>query len=218
MLDNHEVLCPNFIDCEICQRIRDTRKIYQIEKFTGNLETLDLQNKHFYILEITHQPKRETYYRFTLNPLKKVGRELINGLSSISGVSNRKWFKMYVESGLKFYTIKQLDKEDYPIFKLSLLMFSSKDDLDTRMHHQLKFRIRKIHKDLEFKFNYIGKFDKSKIMNQLDVESAFDIESAPFQKFDDELRNEINKIKSDRPTIFGKLYQKKQPCIELQAF
>jgi hypothetical protein len=208
MNEIHEILCPNFIQCDICQRIREGNKISQIEKFTGNLESEIIENYHFYILEITHKPNRETYFRFTLNPLKKAGRDLVNGLSSISGVSNRKWWKMFVEAGIKFYSIKQVDKEDFPTYKLSFLMYSKKDNIDNRMHHQLKYRLMKINKNLEFNFKYIGKYDLDKIIASVDIAVDFDYLSIPIQKLDIGLIMDMNKMKNEKAVIFGRQYYK----------
>lgn len=204
----HEVLCPTFIDCDLCQSILADRRTVQIENFTGNLNQEDILNKHFYLLEISHQPTRETYFRFSLNPIKKAGRDLINGLSSISGVSNRKWFKMFIESGIKYFSVSQPDLENYPIIKLNFLMYSSKDDLDTRINLQLKYRLHKINKDLDYQLTYIGTYDIDKIMNYVNTTIQFDYNSAPVKKIDIDLLSELNKLKESKPVIFGKQYSK----------
>jgi hypothetical protein len=209
MLDSHEILCPNFIQCDICQRIKKNQKITQIQNFSGNLDFNEISNKHFYLLEIILQPTRETYFRFSLNPLKKAGRELINGLSSISGISNRKWWSLYVNSGIKYYSVSQPDKDDYPIFKLNFLMYSSKDNLESRTQTQLKCRLNKIHKELSYKYTYLGQFDLEKIMENVDPSINYDIESAPVKKLDEYLIRDINYLHDNRPVVFGRQYSKK---------
>ena len=208
MLANHEILCPNFIQCDICQRIKQNRKITQIQNFSGNLDIEELANMHFYLLEIMHQPNRETYFRFSLNPLKKAGRELINGLSSISGISNRKWWSLFIDSGIKYYSVNQNNKEDFPVFKLNLLFYSPKDNLDSRIQTQLRCRLNKVHKDLTFKLKYIGLYDSNEIMNHVETAVSFDIESAPAQKLDECLIRDINSLHDYKPVIFGRQYSR----------
>ena len=107
MIENHEILCPKFIECEICQTKRDEINRSRITNLFGIEEDILVLSKHFYHLTISVEPTRETYHHFSLDELKKSGRELINGLSSLSSVSNRKWWSMFVDSGVRYYSVNQ---------------------------------------------------------------------------------------------------------------
>ena len=144
MIENHEILCPTFIECDLCQTKRNENNRSRITKLFGIEEDIQILSKHFYHLVISVKPDRLTYHHFSLDPLKKTGRELINGLSSISSVSNRKWWSMWVESGCRYFSVEQKDKNDYPTFNNHFLFYGDKDNLDNRMAVQLKYRLKKI--------------------------------------------------------------------------
>ena len=114
MIEKHEILCPSFLDCPLCQSNREEMNKSKILNLFGIEDDIHILSKHFYHLTISLIPTRETYHHFSLEPLKKVGRELLNGLSSISSVSNRKWWGMFVESGVRYYSIEQENKWDFP--------------------------------------------------------------------------------------------------------
>jgi hypothetical protein len=76
-------------------------------------------------LTISVEPTRETYHHFSLDELKKSGRELINGLSSLSSVSNRKWWSMFVDSGVRYYSVNQKGDNNYPSHTSSLHSYLS---------------------------------------------------------------------------------------------
>ena len=116
--------------------------IERITNLFGINDDLQILTKHFYQLTISVTPSRETYFRFTLEPLKKVGRELINGLSSISSVSNRKWWSLFVQSGVRYFSIEQKNTEDYPTFNHHFIFYSEKDNVDSRIETQLKYRLK----------------------------------------------------------------------------
>ena len=141
MLETHDILCPTFIDCEICQTKSAKEKRSQIAMLFGKNDDIQILSKYFYQLTISVKPTRETYHHFSLDPLKKTGRELINGLSSMSSVSNRDWWGLYVKSGCRYYSIEQTDDNDYPTFNHHFLFYSEKDNADARMNLQLKRRI-----------------------------------------------------------------------------
>ena len=129
MTTNHEILCPSFIECSLCQSKRDEENLNRITKLFGIDEDIKILTKHFYHLSISLTPNRETYHHFSLEPLKKVGRELINGLSSLSSVSNRKWWGMFVNAGCRYYTIEQLKDDEYPKFQQHFIFYSEKEFL-----------------------------------------------------------------------------------------
>ena len=209
MIENHEVLCPTFIDCSICQTKRDMENIERITNLFGINDDLQILTKHFYQLTISVTPSRETYFRFTLEPLKKVGRELINGLSSISSVSNRKWWSLFVQSGVRYFSIEQKNTEDYPTFNHHFIFYSEKDNVDSRIETQLKYRLKKISRLFEYKIDYLGKYDLGTIKNTIKLGVAVDFNSVPIIKLGEGIVEEIYKIKDQKPIVFGEKYNKK---------
>lgn len=209
MIENHEVLCPTFIDCTICQTKRDMENIERITNLFGINDDLQILTKNFYQLTISVTPSRETYFRFTLEPLKKVGRELINGLSSISSVSNRKWWSLFVQSGVRYFSIEQKNTEDYPTFNHHFIFYSEKDNVDSRIETQLKYRLKKISRHFEYKIDYLGKYDLGTIKNTIKLGVAVDFNSVPIIKLGEEIVEEIYKIKDQKPIVFGEKYNKK---------
>jgi hypothetical protein len=209
MTENHEILCPTFIECDLCQTKRNEINRSRITKLFGIEEDIHILTKHFYYLTISVNPTRETYHNFSLEPLKKTGRELINGLSSMSSVSNRAWWGMFVESGVRYYSIDQKDENDYPIFNNHFIFYSNKDNLDVRMNTQLKYRLKKISKSFTYTFDYLGQYDIKKIQDTIKIGVSVNYESIPMVKLGDEIRDEIYKIKEQRPITFGDKYNKK---------
>lgn len=203
MIENHEILCPTFIDCDLCQTKRDEINRSRITKLFGIDEDIQILSKHFYHLTISVKPTRETYHHFSLDPLKKSGRELINGLSSLSSVSNRRWWSLFVNSGIRYYSVEQNDLNDYPTFNHHFLFFSEKDNLDVRMNLQLKCRLKKINKHLNFEFEYLGIYNSDNIQNAVKIGVSVDYNSNPVIKLGQDVLNEIYKIKEQRPIPFG---------------
>lgn len=218
MIETHEILCPTFIDCPLCQTKRDENSRSRITNLFGTDEDITILTKHFFHLTISLKPSREIYHHFSLDPLKRSGRELINGLSSISSVSNRRWWNMFVESGVRFYSINQEDENSFPTFNNHFIFFSDKDNLDVRMNTQLKYRLKKISRYLEYKFEYLGLYDIKTIENSIKLGVSIFYGSQPLMKLGDEIISEINKIKEQRPIVFGEKYNKKNTNkLELQS-
>ena len=209
MIENHEILCPKYIECDICETKRNEINRSRITKLFGIQEDIHILTKHFYHLTISVNPTRETYHHFSLEPLKKTGRELINGLSSMSSVSNRAWWGMFVESGVRYFSIDQKDENDYPTFNNHFIFYSSKDNVDSRMNLQLKYRLKKISRHFNYTFDYLGQYDIKKIEDSIKIGVSVNYESTPMLKLGDEIRDEIYKIKNQRPITFGDKYNKK---------
>jgi hypothetical protein len=203
MIENHEILCPKFIECDLCETKRNEINRSRITKLFGIEEDIHILTKHFYHLTISVKPTRETYHHFSLDPLKKTGRELINGLSSMSSVSNRKWWSMFVDSGVRYYSIFQEEDNDFPTFNNHFLFFSDKDNLDVRMNLQLKCRLKKISKHLKFTFDYLGVYNLDTIKDSLKIGVSLNYKSTPVIKLGEDVLNEIYKIKDQRPIPFG---------------
>jgi hypothetical protein len=209
MLQNHEILCPAFINCPICtenRKVLHTKRI--INHFNIN-DDITILNKHFYLLTISLKPTRETYFRFSLDPLKKVGRELINGLCSISSVSNRKWWNMFVDSGVRYFSVEQSNSNDFPTINQHLLFYGEKDNLDSRMDTQLKYRLKKINKNFNYTLQYIGQYDIKSIREAIKLDISFDPFSQAALKLGETVIEEINKLKDLKPIFFGVNYNKK---------
>lgn len=203
MIENHEILCPNFIECDICETKRNEIIRSRIIKLFGLEDDIHILSKHFYHLTISVKPTRETYHHFSLVPLKKSGRELINGLSSMSSVSNRKWWSMFVDSGIRYFSVFQEADNDFPTFNNHFLFFSDKDNLDVRMNLQLKYRLKKISKHLNFKFDYLGVYNLDTIRDSLKIGVSINSKSTPVNKLGEDILNEIFKIRDQRPIPFG---------------
>lgn len=205
MIENHEILCPAYISCGICQAKRDQQNVSKIIKLFAFEDDIQMLNKHFYHLTISLTPKRETYHRFNIDPLKKAGRELINGLSSLSSVSNRKWWSMYVKSGVRYYSIDQKNEQEYPTFKHHFIFYGDKDNLDARMNTQLNYRLKKIHKYFNFEINYLGQYNINRINDSIKIGVNVNTESEPIIKLGEEVLMDINKIRDQKPIVFGDL-------------
>lgn len=203
MTENHEILCPKFIECDICETKRNEINRSRIINLFGIEDDIQILSKHFYHLTISVKPSRETYHHFSLDSLKKSGRELINGLSSLSSVSNRKWWSMFVDSGVRYYSVNQEGDNDYPTFNNHFLFFSDKDNLDVRMNLQLKCRLKKISKHLNFTFEYLGVYNLDTIKDSLKIGVSVNCESTPVIKLGEDVLNEIYKIREQRPIPFG---------------
>ena len=208
MLETHDILCPTFIDCEICQTKSTRDKRSQITMLFGKNDDIQILSKYFYQLTISVKPTRETYHHFSLDPLKKTGRELINGLSSMSSVSNRDWWGLYVKSGCRYYSIEQTDDNDYPTFNHHFLFYSEKDNADARMNLQLKYRLKKISRHLNYNFEYLGQYDIKKIQESIKIGVNVNYQSTPMIKLGEEILEEVYKIKGQRPVVFGEKYIK----------
>ena len=203
MTDQHDVLCPTFIDCENCQQKRNSenkRKI--IDYFDQYVQ--ETEANYLYQLTINLKPTREIYHRFSIDPLKKVGRELINGLSSISGTSNRRFWNLYIEAGIRFFEIKQKNEEEYPEFSQHFLFLSYNDNLDSKLRIQLKYRIAKISRDLTFNLKYLGNFGKQNLDNAISTDVKIYKDSITFRKLGEEVINEISKFRDQKPIAFGR--------------
>jgi hypothetical protein len=209
MIENHEILCPTFVECDLCQTKRDEINRSRIKKLFGIEEDIQILTKHFYCLTISVKPDRQTYFRFSLEPLKKTGRELINGLSSLSSVSNRSWWSLFVEKGCRFYSVEQKDENDFPVFNNHFIFYSSKDNLDSRMDTQLKYRLRKISNHFTYTFDYLGQYDLKSIENSINLGVSLKYGSIPMEKLGEDIIEEIYKIKGQKPVSFGGKYQKK---------
>ena len=89
------------------------------------------------------------------------------------------------------------------------LFYGDKDNLDNRMSIQLKYRLKKISRLFNYTFDYLGQYDINKIQDSIKIGVSVNYESIPILKLGDEIRDEIYKIKDQRPITFGDKYNKK---------
>ena len=207
-LENHEILCPPELTCPICDLQRSSDNKRRIIELLS-LDDLEILTKHFYKITISHTPIRETYHHFSLDIIKKIGRELVNGQSSLSSISNRKWWNLFVNAGVRYYSVEQISDDEYPTLSTSLIFYSEKDNLDERMKIQLHHRLRKICKGLSYTFTYLGKFNQESIENQIDMKIQFNPTSTPLLKIGEDFIKDLLRLKEQRPIQFGELYGKK---------
>jgi hypothetical protein len=206
--ENHEILCPPELQCPICDLERMNKNTSRITELFSS-DDIQIFTKHFYMLSISLTPKRETYHHFSLEPVKKSSRELVNGLSSISSISNRKWWSMFIEGGVRYYSVTQNNEEDYPTFSTNLICVSQKDNLDTRIQTQLKYRLRKICSGLNFSFDYLGNYNPKILENIVKPDISVFWNSNTIEKLGSDIKEEIIKLKEQRPTIFGDFHSKR---------
>lgn len=209
MKEKHEILCPPSVDCTICDREREEINLQRILELIGN-NSVSIMSKHFYSLTISMKPTRETYHRFDLEPILKVGRELINGSSSLSSTTNREWWSLYVDAGVRFYSVRQDSDEDYPTFNVHFIFYSSKDNLDVKMDTQLKFRLNKINRNFIYSFYYLGNYNVNQIKRSVQVGISFNPESIPVKKLGSDVIVEMTRMKELKPSLFGSRYYSKR--------
>jgi hypothetical protein len=209
MKEKHEILCPPSVGCTICDQEREEINLQKILELIGN-NSVAIMQKHFYLLTISFKPTRENYHRFDTEPILKVGRDLTNGLSSVSSTTNRAWWSMFVDAGVKFYSIQQDSDDDFPVFNVNYVFYSNKDNLDVKMDAQLKYRLNKINRNFYYSFVYLGGYDVAKIKRSVKVGIHFNAESVPVKKLGTDVIKEMNRMKELKPSLFGARYFSKK--------
>lgn len=205
MREKHEILCPLSIKCQVCDNERAKINIEKIvDLLTSN--SIPLMNKEFYLLSISLKPNLSNYKRFNINSIKTVGRSLINDLSSIGSVSNREWWSMNIDAGVRYISIKQDNLNEFPTFNVHFIVYSSKGDLDMKMDKQLKFRLNKLNRNFIYSFLQLGKYNKQKIENLISIGVDIDLDSKPVKSLGKHNVEEILKLKDQKPILFGARY------------
>ena len=69
--------------------------------------------------------------------------------------------------------------------------------------------LKKINKHFTYTLEYLGQYDIKKIQDTIKIGVSVNYESIPMIKLGDEIRDEIYKIKEQRPITFGDKYNKK---------
>lgn len=167
----------------------------------------DLVGKHFYSLKITKNLTRTNYHLFRFEQLQEISRKLINGLSTLGTIPNRKFWKKYFIGGVRTISITDNNQNEYPSFTLNYLVYSEIDNLDVRIKSQLLTRIKMIDPNLEVCFNYIGTYYDTLISDHLDYSTYVDFSSPTLLKFNENTLEDMYNNQYQRPRFFGKLFK-----------
>ena len=131
----------------------------------------------------------------------------MNSLASVSSVSNRKWWSLFVLGGIKYISITQKSENDFPSFEHRLILISKKDNLDYRIATQLKYRLSKIEKNINYSLSYLGRKSEIDITGFINTEINYFINSEPVSKLGAETIKELNKYWYQKMTPFGICFQ-----------
>jgi hypothetical protein len=136
-------------------------------------------------------------------------------MNTLSGISNRRFWSMYVLGGIRYFSINQETENDFPCFNHHILFYGNRDNLDIKMNTQIKYRLAKISRDLHFEIKHLGFFGESDLRNLIDVNVKIYQNSIPVKKLGFTFNDEIIKLLDQKPIAFGqKKTQKKLIPIE----
>ena len=76
------------------------------------------------------------------------------------------------------------------------------------MDTQLKYRLKKICRHFDYQLEYLGQHNIENIKNSIKLGISVNYDSIPMIKLGEEIREEIYKIKEQRPIVFGVKYNK----------
>ncbi len=167
----------------------------------------DFKGKHFYSLKITKIPTRTNYHQFTFEKLQDISRKLTNGLTTYGSIPNRKYWNKYFIGGVRTISIKQEKENEYPSFTLNYLVYSDYDNLDVRIKTHLFTRIRMVDLSLEISFDYLGSYNQSVILDNIEHGTEVDFSSPSLQKLGDKNLEDIYNNQFQRPRFFGRLFK-----------
>jgi hypothetical protein len=171
----------------------------------------DLKGKNFYLLKITKTPIRTNYHNFDFEKLNEISRLLVNGMTSLGTIPNRKFWNKYFHGGVRTISISQNHPEDFPSFTLNYIVYSDYDNLDVRIISQLSTRIKMIDPTLSFKFEYLGTYDISIIKESLDSTTKFDLSSLTVEKLGQKNLGLMLYNPLQRPRFIGGLFKPVRP-------
>jgi hypothetical protein len=161
----------------------------------------------FYKLVIKKTPSRTDYHSFSFDNFKEISRKMINGLASFGRVTNRDFWKKYFIGGVKTVSIYQENMENYPIFFLNYLIYSKYDNLDVLIKNVLIARIKMIDPTLSISFEYMGNYDKTIILENLEVSTDVQYSSIGIFKLGEDNLTKILNNNFQRPCFLGELYK-----------
>ncbi len=189
----------------------DTSEILR-EMVNHKLESLgeDLKGKHFYNLKVTKIPTRTDYHTFSFERLSEISRKLINGQTTLGGITNRQFWNRNFIGGFRVLNVEQNNVgNEFPIFTTIYFVYSNSDNLDVKIQKTLSNRLRNIDPTLTFSFNYIGEFESERILKEL---PRFQYEEYPnniITKLGEETIQRIYNLEFQTPKYFGQLFKSK---------
>lgn len=180
-----------------------------INQITDKLETKSpwVNDKFFYKLIIKKTPSRTDYHSFSFDNFREISRKMVNGLASIGRVSNRAFWKKYFVGGLKTMSIYQENEESYPVFNQNYLLYSKYDNLDVQIKSILVARIKMIDPTLSVSFEYLGNYEKTLILEHLEVSTNVYYNSIGILKLGEYNIDKLLKNNFQRPCFLGELYK-----------
>lgn len=180
-----------------------------INQITDKLETKSpwINDKFFYKLIIKKTPSRIDYHSFSFDNFREISRKMVNGLGSIGRVTNRGFWKKYFVGGLKTMSIYQENEESYPVFNQNYLLYSKYDNLDVQIKSILIARIKMIDPTLSISFEYLGNYEKTLILEHLEVSTNVHYNSIGILKLGEYNIDKILKNNFQRPCFLGELYK-----------
>jgi len=167
----------------------------------------EIEGKTFYSLTITKIPTRTDYHLFSLENLQQVSRKLTNGLTSFGRITNRQFWSKYFNGGVRKVTVDIKDKNEFPSFTLSYILYSDFDNLDVRIMKNLNIRIKSIDPTLSFKLDHLGKYSHKLITDNLIKFKEIEFSTEMIHKLGVETIEEINQLQFQRPRFLGRLFK-----------
>jgi hypothetical protein len=176
--------------------------INRFEKYNKELE-----GKNLYYLKITKIPSRINYHTFDYEKLNDISRKLVNGMTSLGSIPNRKFWNKYFQGGVRTTSIIQEESFEFPSFNLNYIVYSEHDNLDVRIKSQLSTRIKMIDPTLKSNFEYMGTFDITKIKDYLDSSTKVEFDSLPVDKLGQRNLDLMVFNPLQRPRFIGGLFK-----------
>ena len=156
---------------------------------------------------IKKTPSRTDYHSFSFDNFREISRKMVNGLGSIGRITNRAFWKKYFIGGIKTLSIYQEDGENYPVFNLNYLIYSKYDNLDVQIKSVLIARIKMIDPTLSVSFEYLGNYEKTLILEHLEVSTNVHYNSIGISKLGEYNISKILNNNFQKPCFLGELYK-----------
>jgi hypothetical protein len=166
-----------------------------------------LKNKFIYHIKLTKTPNRTDYHSFSFDKLSDVSRKLTNGLAAFGRMPNRDFWKRNFLAGIRTVSINQFEFDDYPTFSLNYIVFSEFDNLDILLKKQIGIRLKLIDSTYESQIEYLGQFDKQKVLENLNYHTQVNDEASGFKKMGENNINSIFENQFQRPHFLGILFK-----------
>jgi hypothetical protein len=168
----------------------------------------DLNLKHFYSINITKIPTRTDYHLFSFEKLSEIPRKLINGQNTLGSLTNRQFWSKFFLGGFRLVEVKTGDSiEEFPSFTIKIIVFSEFDNLDIKILKNLSIRLKNIDSTLSLDFQYLGKYDKSVISNEIPDFINTEYPEEIIKKLGQKTINQIIDLEYQTPKYFGRLFK-----------